>query len=162
MTAPVDEDDIVQGCVKWLLDIAEIRDVLGVYTETNTPWLFQHELWTKVENTSSTAAVISYAGGWAGANQHNTVRFPRLSLDVYCDPIRDAAGNVTDPGEAFRRMFYVWGVFDDVLHRPESGTVMWGTVRTIGCTRITEPAVDYLPEGDGVRRLHCFYSVTQG
>ncbi len=164
MTTPYTEvdDDLIDGCVTWLKSYQDVQQVLGVYDDTDTPWLFQHSLWHKVEGTQSTAAVLSYAGGWASANQHNTMRFPRVSLDIYADPLRDGAGNPTDPAEVYRRLQVVFDVFDRLLHRVRDGVVYWGTVRTLGCLRLAEPVFDYLPEGDGVRRLQCFYGVSQG
>jgi len=162
MTTPVDTDDLVQGCVKWLLDEDTIHSVLGVFPDTNVPWLYQHSLWSRVEGTQSVAAVISRAGGWAGANEYNTLRFPRLSLEIYADPLRDTQGNVTQPGETWRRIEAAWVAFDTLLHRPSADTVMWGTVRTITCTRLGEPLIYPVPDGDGSLRLQQFYAVTQG
>ncbi len=162
--APInDDDDLVAGCLRFLSEFDEIRAVLGVYDDTDTPFLFQHRLWRKIEGTQSTAAVVSYAGSWSGSNVHNTMRFPRLALDIYADPIRDELGNVagTAFGEVVRRLLAAWQQFDAKLHRTYDGAQMWGTVRTLGCVRLADPALDYLPEGDGVRRLNCFYGVTQ-
>lgn len=161
MSTPVTTDHLVQGAVKWLLGFDDIRAVLGAFAD-GTPFLFQRQLWTTVETTGSTAAVISRAGGWAGGNEHNTMRFPRLSLEIHVDPIRDAARNVIDPGEADRRADAAWDAFDGRLHRPASSTQMWGSVRTIGCLRLGEPNVYDVPDGDGLIRLQCFYGVAQG
>lgn len=161
MTTPVTTDDLVQGAVKWLTDLPDVVAVLGAQYG-GIAWLFQHHLQVVVEGTSSTAAVIARAGGWAGANLHNTMRFPRLSLDLYVDPQRDAAHHVTDHGEAQRRIEAAYLVFDTHLHRPQSQALMWGTVRTISCTRLAEPTVYPMPETDGVLRLQVHYAVAQG
>ncbi len=162
MSAPVTADDLVQGAVKWLLGFTDIAAVLGVYPDTGTPWLFQTTLWATVEGSQSTAAVISRAGGWAGANAHNTMRFPRIRLELYADPIRDGARNLTDPGEAWRRIEAAWDVFDSRLHRPAAADVRWGDVRTLGCLRLGEPTVYSVPDGEGMLRLQCFYGVAVG
>ncbi len=162
MSSPVDQDDLVQGAVKYLLGFYDVSTSLGVYADTGAPWLFQHTLWVTVEGSSSTAAVIARAGGWAGANQHNTMRFPRLALEIYADPIRDAAGNITDPGEAYRRIESVFDTFDRLLHRPASATQMWGEIRTIGSQRLGEPNVYPVPDGGGVLRLETFYGLAIG
>lgn len=161
MTGPVNTDDLVQGAVKWLLGQPTVTAVLGTTAE-GSPLLFQHSLWVKVEGTQSTAAVISRAGGWAGANPHNTLRFPRLSLELYTDPLRDAGNNVVEPGESWRRIEAAFSAFDKLLHRPAPTTQMWGTVRTVGSLRQTEPVVYPVPDGDGVLRLQAFYGIAQG
>jgi hypothetical protein len=162
MTTPVNDDDLVQGCVKWLLDEDDVHRVLGVFPQTNVPWLYQHTLWNRIEGTQSQAAVIARAGGWAGANDYNTLRFPRLSLEIYVDPIRDSGGNQTMPGETNRRIEQVWRVFDNLLHRPSPDTVMWGDIRVITSTRLGEPTVYVVPDGDGSLRLQQYYAITQG
>lgn len=162
MTGPVVTDDLVQGAVKWLMDQPAIVAVLGTFPGTTTPYLFQHNLWARIEGTQSTAAVISRAGGWAGANPHNTLRFPRLSLELYADPLRDGARMVIEPVETWRRIEAAFAVFDKVLHQPAASAQMWGTVRAIGCLRQGEPIVYPVPDGDGVLRLQTFYGVSQG
>lgn len=161
MTAPVLDDDLVQGCVKYLLDEDNVHAALGVFPDTGTPWLFQHELWGAVEGSQATAAVISRAGGWAGPNEYNTLRFPRISLQIYADPLREA-GNVSMPGETWRRVEATFRVFDNLLHRPAPTVIMWGSIRTITCTRLGEPVVYPVPDTDGMIRLQVFYGVTEG
>lgn len=158
--ASVDTDELVQGCVKHLSDQGDVKAVLGSYEDTNVPFLFQHTLWINVEGSRSTAAVISRAGGWAAPNTFNTMEFPRLGLEIYVDPHRDADRNVTDPGEAQRRIEATFQVFDRHLHIT-SGEQYWGTVRVIGSTRIAEPNVYAVPDGDGLLRLIVFYGVVE-
>lgn len=162
MTAPVTTDDVVQGAVKWLLTFDDLTELVGVFSETGVPWLFQHSLWATIEGSQSTAVVVSRAGGWAGANPHNTMRFPRLSLDLYADPLRDDGNNITDPGEVHRRLEAVFDAYDRVLHRTDPDSVFWGTVRTIGCQRLGEPMFFPLPDGDHMSRCQVFYGVTVG
>lgn len=159
---PALADDLVAGVVRWLLTLSDITAVLGTYPSTGSPWLLQHQLHGTVEGSQSTAAVIGRAGGWSGANEHNTLRFPRLSLEIYADPIRDAAGNVIDPGEAHRRMEMVFTTFDAYLHRPADPELNWGSLRVIAATRQAEPVVYAVPDGDGLLRGQTFYAITQG
>lgn len=159
MTTPVDADDIVQGAVKWLQNFPDVRAVLG--GTDSSPWLFQHQLWVVAEGTQSTAAVIIDAGGWGGPNPHNTMRFPRLSLEISADPIRDAGNNIIDPGEVNRRIKHAYRVIDAHLHRPQGGEQWWGQIRTIGCTRLIEPSVYPVPAGGGLLRLTATYAVTE-
>lgn len=158
----VTTDDIVQGAVKWLTTFDDVKAVLGAYDD-DTPYLYQNKLWSRVEITQSTAAVIRQAGGWAGANITNTMRFPRLVLEIWADPLRDSMGNITEPGETYRRIRDAYNVLDKRLHRPQGGDQMWGSVRTISCVRLTEPDEPFpIPDGDGLLRLTAFYAVEQG
>ncbi len=161
MSAPVTTDDLVQGAAKYLLAQPEITAVLGA-TPEGSPWLFQHNLYVNVEGSSSTAAVVGYGGGWSGGNEHNTLRFPRLSLELYADPQRDAGMNVVEPGEVWRRLNEAFETFDRFLHRPQGGDQMWGTVRTISSTRSTEPSMYAVPDGSGLLRAQAFYALEQG
>lgn len=162
MTTPVDTDDVVQGCVKFLLAQARVRAVLGTDDGTTEPWLFQHKMWTDVEGTSSTACLIGRDGGWAAPNLYNTMRFPRITLEVWADPQRDMHRNVTDPGEVWRRIEHTYEVIDEHLHRPMGGQQYWGTLRVIDCVRSTEPTIYEVPDGDGLLRLLTSYAVTLG
>lgn len=161
MTAPVEDDDLVQGVVTYLLGKSDIGDVLGSYPD-GTPYLFQHRLWTEMENSQSTAAVLMRDGGWTGPNQHNSLHFPRLTMDIWADPLRDAGNNVTDPGEVYRRINRAFKVIDRHLHRPQGGEQWWGEIRSIACIRMTEPSIYPVPDGDGLLRLVTSYGVTEG
>lgn len=157
MSGPVTRDDLVQGAVKYLLAQPSVLAVLGT-TDAGTPRLFQYELFGVMEGTGSTAAVIGRGGGWDGGNEHNTTRFPRLTLELWADPMRD----VTKPGEVWRRIDAALDAFDRVLHRPQGGEQWWGTVRTISCVRGSEPLVYPVPDGDGLLRGIAYYFVEQG
>ncbi len=161
MTAPVSTDDLVQGAVKYLLTESSVLAVVGT-TDMGTPMLFQHQLYGTVQSTSKTAAVVGYGGGWAGGNEHNTLRFPRLSLELWVDPLRDNDGNVKEPGEVYRRMNVAFAAFDKVLHRPQGGIQWWGTIRTLSSVRSGEPSVYPVPDGDGLLRAQTFYAVEMG
>lgn len=161
MTGPVDTDDIVQGAVKWLQGFDDVLAVVGAFPATTSPYLFQDQLYTVMESSQSTAAVIRHDGGWGAPNPHNTMRFPRITLEITADPIRDAGNNVVSPGEARRRIIRAYEVIDAHLHRPQGGTQWWGQIRTTGCMRLGEPSVDPVADGSGLIRLQVGYGVTQ-
>ncbi len=162
MVTPVNTDDLVQGCAKYLLAQPDVAAVLGTDQNTGAPLLLQYNMWAGMEGSQSTAAMLYRDGGWAGPNLHNTLRFPRLTLEVWVDPFREVRGNVIDPGEANRRIEHAYETIDWHLHRPQGGEQMWGTVRTIACVRLSEPTVYAVPDGDGSLRLVVAYAVTQG
>ena len=161
MSAPDTGDDIVSAVVAYLGAQLDVLAVLGTDTD-ETPWLYQYRLWAPVEGTGSTAAVLSCDGGWTGPNLHNTMRFPRLLLSVWADPMRDASGNVTDYGEVNRRVSHAYEAIDKHLHRAGGEAQMWASVRTVSCSRLTEPFVYAVPDGDGLLRLQTYYAVCQG
>ncbi len=160
MTTPT-VDDLVQGITKHLLAQPALVNALG-RTPGGSPMLFQHQLYTPVEGTSASAIVLSSAGAWATANTYNTVRFPRLLIEMYCDPKRDMGRNTVDPGEVYRRVDSLFGILDRILHRPQGGTQYWGTVRTISCVRSGEPRPYRVPDGDGLMRAELYYSIEMG
>lgn len=162
MTAPVTKDDIVTGCIKFLQAKPDVIAALGTDRETGAPMLFGYNDWSTLEGSQSTCAIIANEGGWAGPNAHNTLRFPRLSLNIWADPQRDAGNNAILPGEVMRRVDAVFEVIDNHLHRPEGETQMWGSVRTVASVRLTEPVIYRVPDGDGLVRLLVNYAVTQG
>ncbi len=161
MSQPFTCDDLVQGAAKHPLAITDVVAVLGT-TDSGTPWLFQHYCYATVEGTSSTAAVLGYGGGWSGGNEHNTLNFPRLSLVLYADPLRDVNKNITEPGEVYRRIMNAFMVIDRHLHRPQGGVQMWGDIRTLSCVRTAEPNLYPVPSGEGVLRAQTFYAIEQG
>lgn len=163
MTTPV-TDDIVAGAVIYLsaqpatltaVDtfIIDGKQVLGIFQ--NTPLLV-------LEGTSGTCAVVSYNGGWAAPNPHNTLRFPRLSLQVLVDPERNSRNEPVKFGETRRRANAAYQALDGLLHRPQGESQWWGSIRTVTCTRLTEPVIGPLFEGDGLIELRAEYAVVQG
>lgn len=161
MTTPVTTDDIVQGCVKFLKAQTDIQAVVGSFDD-DTPWIFQDKPLVTIERTSSVAVVVWYAGGWAGPNTHNTMRFPRVAIDLYADPQRDSSGNATRLAETRTRINAAYQVLDRHLHMAGGGQQMWGTVRVCGSTRLSEPIIYEVDNTDGVLRLQVFYGAEEG
>jgi hypothetical protein len=161
---PVIADDIVSGAVKFLLAQPDVVAAVGTFVigGQQTPGIFGYSVVGTVEGSSKTAAVLTNDGGWAGANLHNTLRFPRLTLNLWSDPMRDGGRNVTNGPEVMRRCFAVYKVFDRYLHRTGGSDVMFGSVRVITSTRLTEPTIIVVPDGDGLVRLQVTYAITEG
>lgn len=164
MTAPVVEDDIVSGAVKWLRAQPEAVAVVSsfVIDGVETAGIFQYRPWAKLEGTGKTAVVFSHEGGWTAANTHNSLRFPRLTMNVWADPLRDARNNVRYPGEVMRRVYACYKTFDSFLHRTGESEARWGTVRVISSVRLAEPVIYVVPDGDGLVRCLVNYAITEG
>lgn len=163
MTTPVNTDDIVQGAVEFLTTKTDLLALVGSDVPNGIPhFLFQYKLWTEIGGSESTAVVVSSDSGWAGPNLHNTLKFPRLTVEIYADPQRDAVGNATDQGDHYRRLAAVFRVIDNYLHRPEGGSQMWGTLRTVSSARLVEPTINLVADGNGLVRMVIQYAVTEG
>lgn len=162
MTTPVTTPDLVTGASEYLAGFPDVLTVLGHYPGKTKPYLFRHRPWVKIENSQSTVCVLTNTTGWTTPNLHNTLRFPRLGVEIYVDPIRDPDNNSIDPDEATRRAHAAYKVLDRHLHRPQSGEQWWGSVRTIACERLAEPI---LLLGTSIEKpliLQVFYAVTEG
>lgn len=159
---PVSTDDLVTGCVTYLKAQPDIVAALGSFDATNRPWLFPYTLFATVQNSQSAACVVNTSTGWAAPNQHNTMRFPRLTISIYADPLRDDGNNITDPGEVQRRIDAIYRIIDAHLHRPQGGAQMWGSHRTINATRLGEPFIVPVTDGNGLQLLTVSYGVAEG
>lgn len=162
MTTPV-KDDIVTGCVKWLRakpDVVAAVDEFQIGGQLS-PGIWGYRTWTRMEGGSKTAAVIAHDGGWATPNPHNTLRFPRIVLNIWADPVRDAQKNDVDPWVQ-RRANNTFEIIDKHLHRTGGPEVWWGSIRVVSCVRMTEPMRYPTSDGDGLIRLQAYYAVTEG
>lgn len=156
-------DDLVSGALTYLRAQPELVAAVDVFNIGGklTPGIFPYKLWDKMEGSQSTAVVIAHDGGWAAPNLDNTLRFPRLLVNVWTDPVRDANGNNVDPAVQ-RRAYACFDIFDKYLHRVAGGEQYWGTLRIIDCLRLTEPVFVDVTDGDGLVRLQAYYAITQG
>lgn len=162
MSSPVMTDDVVQGVCKWLATFDDVTSLLGSASD-GSPYIFQDTLHAVMEGTQHAAIVLSTMGGWAAPNNYNTAEFPRLLLDLWVDPIRDSSNNYIELAETRRRARQIYIALNWHLHRPQVGDpVYWGTVRTIGCTRLGEVVIASVPDGDGLIRAQVFYGVILG
>lgn len=159
----IDVDDITQGTVKYLLTVPAITALTG-QVNPSTPWIFQDVIpqLVTVEGSQQSAIVISQRGGWAAPNEHNNMAFPRMAVDIFVDPLRDSANNVTDRAEARRRAYYIHKIVNKYLHIPSGFDMMWGDVRVISSVASNTFDVNPVPDGDGVLRGTTYYSVVVG
>lgn len=157
----VETDDVVSGCVKWLASFSDVTDLLGVH-DNGSPFIFQYQMHVVLEGTQKAAIVVNRNGSWSAPNVHNTLRLPRLSIEFWVDPLRDVDRNYIELGETQRRTDALFDTADKHLHRPQGGVQVWGTVRTIDCTRLGEPISYEVPNGDGLIRSQIFYGVSVG
>jgi hypothetical protein len=151
---------VTLAAYRHLAGFSDFTSLLG--TNSVFPfWLFQHNLHVVVESTSKEAAVLQVEGNWTSANNHNSARFPRLHLEVYSDPTRDANRNVVRT-DAQDKALSVWEKADRHLHRPGGVDEFWTPlVRVIGSTRLDgEPTFSPLSDTDGVQVLSVYYALS--
>lgn len=156
-------EDIVTGATRYLRSKPEVIDAVDTFVIDGklTPGVFSYRLWTTMEGSQKTSIVLAHEGGWATPNLHNTLRFPRLVLNVWADPLRDAQNNNIDP-RVRGRANACYEIVDRFLHMTAGAERMFGTIRVVSCVRITEPVIADVQDGDGLIRLQVFYAVTQG
>ena len=119
----------------YLAQDPELRALLGRSQSWDT-WIFDTKpVGVRIENTSRCMIVINEDGTWAARNEHNTLRFPRLQVDIWADPTRNSDGSVQvyDASDKIER---IAKVLDKHLHLTDPGTSMgmpyiWGTAEEI-------------------------------
>lgn len=165
MIAPL--DDVVQGCTVYLLGIPSLVNLVGstVGQYGTIPWIFQEDftapeqVQTTVQGTSSAAVVVSDAGTWGVPNMNNTLENPRIRIDIWSDPPRDALKNITDPLEARTKAKQIFDCLNKYLHRPQGGAEQWGDVITTGCYRLGEPIYVPMKDSDYIVLATAYYGV---
>ena len=164
MTVPVPSGlDVVSGCAMYLAAQSVLTDLLGKFDSDGTPYLFQDEIRLAVlETTQEAALVVGDGGSWGSGNEHNTMEFPRIRIELYVDPIRDSLHNELERSETMRRGRAIWKVVDSLLHRPQGGTQMWGSVRTLSCVKLARPEPYPVSDGNGMLRFMGFFAVAEG
>lgn len=130
-------------------------------------WLFVRELQVVVEGSGRAAAVLREEGAWARPNQHNTARFPRLSVEIFADATRDVNGAIARR-DAEARARIVWERFQTVLNRTDGFSEIWGSngadpgMRVWGSQLMSLPEVYDINDWDGGKRLQCHYGLNTG
>lgn len=161
-------EDIVTGASRYLRGFPEVVNAVDTFTITGTagassttPGIWPYRLWTRMEGSQKTSIVVAREGGWAAANTHNTLRFPRLVLNVWADPLRDGQNNNVDP-RVQSRANACFEIADKYLHLTGGPERWFGDIRVVSCVRLTEPVIYDVADGDGLVRLQAYYAVTQG
>jgi hypothetical protein len=112
-----------------------------------------------IEGSQLAQIVVSGTRPYTGANDHNTLRFPQINIDIWADPTRNVDGSVK-VDDAKDKIEAIFPHVDRVLHRvdrSQSGSVIiWGTAEEVanktgvvvsGSHRISGD-IDYSPVKD--------------
>lgn len=141
-------DDIVSGCVKYLLKIPAVTSLVG--SDFNGPWIFQETIGVRMQGASTltpgfpiTSLVVFNAGTWGSPTPGQTADYPKLGIEIWADPPRDPKGQVTSPNDARLAADWLYKTIDFYMNRTARGVVMFGDVYTWDSTRLG--TITYLP-----------------
>lgn len=123
----------------------QLRKLLGRSASWDT-WVFSEEPFANFEGSGKCLIVINENGTWTAPNAHNTLSFPKLTVDVWADPTRnpdksvrvqDAKAKIVDIGKLLSRHFhlvdmgtrtgmpYIWGTAEEIANK--TGVVISGS-----------------------------------
>lgn len=173
MTGPVElraSTDLAVAVHRMLMAVPGVVDALGSSDGPDFAgvWLFVRELQVVVEGSGKAAAVIREEGAWARPNDHNTARFPRLSLEIFADSTRDPVTGRVVTRDAEPRARAVWERFNPIFHRVTGFSEIWGStdtdpgMRVWGSRLMSLPDVYDISDWDGGKRLQCHYGLSVG
>jgi hypothetical protein len=160
-------DDAGTGAYKFLSGFSDVTSQLGSFSVTDPvsanqakPWLFAGDILVNMKGTSQLAVVCSDYGGWSAPAMFHTMRFRRLRVDVWADPLRDANGGVLrTTADTENRANLVFTAVNNHLHRRDADTVLWGDMLVYGCQLLTEPTWAAVPDGDWLLSGSAVYAV---
>lgn len=123
------------GIRNLLAQDSELKALLGRSQSWDT-WIFSDDpVGVKVENTQKSLIVVTENGTWTAPNGHNTERFPRVFVDVWSDPTRNANLGVK-VFDAKDKIEAIVKVVNKHLHtvnlsNPQGMPYIWGTAEQI-------------------------------
>lgn len=86
-------DRLTLSIRNYLAQQPDITALLGKSAGWDT-WIFADKPHVKVEQSGKSMVVIQQDNGWTSPNEHNTLMFPRIFVDVWSDPDRNADKSV--------------------------------------------------------------------
>lgn len=109
----------------------DLRALLGSSPKWDS-WIFLDKPEVKIEGTGKSLIVIStYDQTWATSNMHNTMEFPTIMIDIWCDPTRNTDLSVrVEDGED--KMTAIHKLVKKHFHTVDTGNgsggiLQWGT-----------------------------------
>jgi hypothetical protein len=159
--------DLVAAVRGYLALQPEIYSVLGSSVDWDV-WLFQETPYVRIEGSQQTACVLKQMGSWTTPNMHNHMRFPRLQVEYWADPDRDADSNNSNPLTAKDKILIAHDVIDRFLHFTALGEQWWPDIDAHAPMRILNSArqgeIDFspIPDGDGMMRGVTTYAIGVG
>jgi hypothetical protein len=169
-------DSVATGAWYFLSQFGDVTGLLGSWSvndpiaaNAGQPWLFSDadaDVLTLVQGTSKAAVVLTPFGPWAAPGALSSLQLVRLRVDIWVDPLRDSAGNITESSVyTENRGLAVANAIHHHLQRRDSDAVVWGDMVTTGCQAITFPPkfgriTPTSGGGDWLQRGIAYYGVT--
>jgi hypothetical protein len=163
-------DDVGTGAVRYLTRFSDVTSLLGSFSVTDPspgiagkPWLFSDNsagVLKVMEGTSAAAVVCSDFGGWDVPPPIGTIRFRRLRVDIWVDPLRDASSNVAETSaKTGNRGLAVFAALQFRLQRTDPDALIWGDLVTTGCQLLVEPQFGAVSDGDWLQLGTAYYGI---
>lgn len=131
-------ETLTVAAYRHLLTFGSITSLLGT-DDAWGPWVFSWNPHADLEGSGKQAVVLSHEGSWTSSNRHNTMAFPRLRVQCWSDPDRDAQRQIADQN-ARDKAWDVWLAVRAVLHRVGGFMEQWSpSVWVCGSYCLDEP-----------------------
>jgi hypothetical protein len=144
---------VAAAVVKHLSENTDLLALLGTDPEEGNPYLFQDTLimgTEYLEGSQKCAVVVSHVGEWDIRSPFNSFEFPRLYIQVYADPDRDAGGDKVSTISARDKALEVSKVLTKALHRTSQFDERWLDLRVLGSTQTRGPEIGDMGDGNGL------------
>jgi hypothetical protein len=160
-------DDVASGAVSYLSQNQQILSLVGFIPPSDSnqdnvgvPFIWSETPLVTIVGTQTSMIVCSSYGAWQAPTPYATSRFPRLSVEIYTDPLRDSALNWAETsGETVRRTEELFSILHGYLQRRDSAPVFWGDLLTVQCALLVEGQTAMWSDTDGTQRKQCFYGL---
>lgn len=148
-----------------------VTALLGSSTNWAT-WIFSDQPYVTIENKQKVMVVITENGNHSSPNLHNTMRFPRMLVDIWADPTRNSDNSVKTP-DAKDKIEAVVKVLNRLFHTVDNSDsrgmpLIWGTqaqiasktgVVVLGSTQLNGPEFSPVSDSNGAWMGRVTYGV---
>jgi hypothetical protein len=162
----------------FLIQTPEVQNLVSVGTIGSgvhwpSGWVFADMSYATIEKYSAKAMIVlTESGNYNPMNTYNTMAFPRVLLDIWASPTRDANGSPVkdDADNIAENVFSAIKPYVHIVHPavhslsptfmgPVGSPIQWGTAAEIasqtgvfigGCTYTNGPAYSTVIGGNGV------------
>lgn len=138
-------------------------DALGLLgSDSEWPrWIWENNLNNLIENSQKVAVVLSPASSWTSPNTFNSLRFPRLQVDIWADPDRndDLSVSVQNAKEKINLVHLAMRRY---LHSVSPEIVFWDTLRVLGSSNSGDVTYSPVSDSNGAFMGQTFYNLTIG
>ena len=136
---------------------SRIRALVGRDATWTDGWIFTEDIHARLEGTEKCAIVVSEVGTYTTMNAHNTMKFPRIEIDIWADPSRNDDGSVQVHDAKFK-IEDIIDIIDQHLHlvdlsAPNGDLIRWGSEADIAAGKASVIAGSSRIEGPDFRDI---------